>query len=556
MKTEAISLVIGILSLFIGARAIKLAGEATQAAADVAIHASAATYFGALAESAASAAARAAEAFRAVEVKASGLEAAPNTREPVVNDNPDINDELNGNSEPDISIRLHAIRAAASSALSPSEREAFRRMEQRLVMQSRRTAPRQTDPSSDSNATSDPSVGSSVTPICDAQCVRDRNELLQALLQAEQAAQSASSSADDTDKDLGQLIYAVSPGSTAAPQTNYKDAIDAYTHIVKHARMRAAEAATGANRVVYRVVLNADMAGTLSLGTPEDASLDSSEGIGLWTFSGTQGQAIRVQAHSTDFDPIVRIVSSAGEELARKDDSSATADSAAVAILPDTDTYLIQVMSLTGGNGHYSVKTEALPQRPLALGSLGKGQLSQSGDMGLWSFDGKKDQVVSVEARSRQFDTIVRLSTPTGKLLTWDDDGGATTNSLTFSALPGRGRYIVQVLAFGDGAGAYTVGVSAVQTLTLGKTTTAEMTESRGTTLWRLEGTEGQVIRVEARSEEFDTVVRLIAPTGTNSFRTMMAAPAPTLQRMLLCGAPEVTSFKSPHSTMVPGAIA
>ena len=79
---------------------------------------------------------------------------------------------------------------------------------------------------------------------------------------------------------------------------------------------------------------------------------------------------------------------------------------------------------------------------------------------GVWAFEGVARQGVVVEASSRDFDTIVRLVSPTGDQVGYDDDGGEGQNSRLRVTLPRSGRYQVTVAPYSDGdGGAYEVVV-------------------------------------------------------------------------------------------------
>ena len=79
---------------------------------------------------------------------------------------------------------------------------------------------------------------------------------------------------------------------------------------------------------------------------------------------------------------------------------------------------------------------------------------------GRWTLDGVAGQTITVSARSDDFDTTVRLMSPTGEQIGYDDDGGDGLNSRLAAWLPLSGRYEAIVESYrGDGDGTYEVTV-------------------------------------------------------------------------------------------------
>ena len=297
---------------------------------------------------------------------------------------------------------------------------------------------------------------------------------------------------------------------------NYTNAAMLYQSIIHGAKLRAAEHAQNATQIVYRVVLDTEMASTL----PQK---HSSAGVAgpVWR-NGNSGSstARRARLSASRHSPSISIPFSASlhqpesNSLGMMTVARGT-DSLALAILPDTERYLIQVMPFGDGVGCYQVAVNLIEGLTLELDEPTGGMLRESGATDIWRFDGQPDQPVIVEARSADFDPMVRLFSPTGNELTWDDDSGVETDSFAVAILPDAGQYLVHVTAFGDGTGDYDVNVGTVhQALALDRPTEGRLTDSGGTGLWLLEGEKGQEITVEAHSEDFDTVVRLIASTG------------------------------------------
>ena len=345
MKTSTLSLLIGITSLLTGLLAAYWANDAAEMAAHVDLHASLSSRSAALAESAQLAANQTSAAVETVRVSATAVTAAFST----------VPSESNDDAH--TASRLEAIRSAARRAQSSAERRTYRRIESRILETAKR--------------------GNRETPLtasnCDSQCKEDTYFLLRDLLEADRATQTAVLAAERLQKALIARFFMETKGVAK----NYLDAAMEYNDIAIQAKRVANREVIRANRLVYRAVVNAQMAHALPEGVAIDAVLNHSDGLGLWLLQGQKGRAVNVAARSQEFDTVVRLVAPTGEELARDDDGGGNSDSVAVAILPEAETYLVQVMSFGEGSGGYEVEVSSVPSGGiLESNRVTRGQLS------------------------------------------------------------------------------------------------------------------------------------------------------------------------------------
>ena len=84
--------------------------------------------------------------------------------------------------------------------------------------------------------------------------------------------------------------------------------------------------------------------------TPAEAS---------YTFDGNEGQAVTITLDSDDFDPVLSLFDSVGNEIATNDDFGGTLNSAIILTLPADDTYTVIARSYSGQGGDYSVKVRS-----------------------------------------------------------------------------------------------------------------------------------------------------------------------------------------------------
>jgi len=78
-----------------------------------------------------------------------------------------------------------------------------------------------------------------------------------------------------------------------------------------------------------------------------------------YTFEGMAGQAITIELRSTDFDPVVSLLDSEGEEVAFNDDFGISFDAKIVVDLPATDTYTVVARSYSGSGGDFDLVVRA-----------------------------------------------------------------------------------------------------------------------------------------------------------------------------------------------------
>ncbi len=220
--------------------------------------------------------------------------------------------------------------------------------------------------------------------------------------------------------------------------------------------------------------MTAAIAGGQTLeGRLENGDLSGSRGYeDRWTFQGRQGQMVRIDVMSTQFDPyaVLRV-----DEMAvdSNDDGGEGTDSRLVTVLPRTGAYtlIVSPYSETRSGGLYRVAL-AFTEPPRGAGEIARiragerqsGRLEPGdrrreagGYADWWEFDGRAGQQVLIDMRSREFDAYLELYDPQGNLLGQDDDGGDGTDSHLSLALPGSGRYRIVARSFGssDRSGLY-----------------------------------------------------------------------------------------------------
>ena len=240
------------------------------------------------------------------------------------------------------------------------------------------------------------------------------------------------------------------------------------------------------------------------------------DGEEAWTLNAEAGQVVSIDVRSTSFDTYVRLVGPNGQEIAADDDGGAGLDSRVLATLPDSGRYTVEVTAMDARSGAYDVEAHIFEVLRLPSDERTVGRLGPNG-LAVWSFEGVTNQVVRVSARSLDFDTYIRLVSPNDEEVAADDDSGSGLDSQVVTRLPMSGRYQVWVTAIADGAGAYEVALDFVGD---GAQASRSLVSTRGTLdndepgIWEFEGTAGKGLQLDVRSDEFDTYVRLLSPSG------------------------------------------
>lgn len=217
---------------------------------------------------------------------------------------------------------------------------------------------------------------------------------------------------------------------------------------------------------------------SISIGATVEGRLTDSDGKGesggpadLWRFEGREGQRIRIDMTSSDFDTYLELFDENRTALDEDDDGGPEGTNSRVTFtLPRTGAYLIEARAFSSGTGAYGLSiVEVEPERPpepIAFGAsiqgeIGEGDPRDNDDRryDAFTFSGVEGQRIQAIMRSGDFDTFVQIGragdafTP----LASDDDGlmEGTDSRLNFT-LPESGDYVLRALPLGsDGKGLY-----------------------------------------------------------------------------------------------------
>ena len=109
----------------------------------------------------------------------------------------------------------------------------------------------------------------------------------------------------------------------------------------------------------------------------------------------------------------------------------------------------VAVMTGVAGIAHKAAFAQALLQQ--------QGTLAPMQDA--YTFEGKAGQVMTIELKSEEFDTLLSLKGPDGQVITSNDDYGGTLNSTIVLKLPTSGEYSAIASSFAGDGGSYQIEV-------------------------------------------------------------------------------------------------
>jgi hypothetical protein len=199
--------------------------------------------------------------------------------------------------------------------------------------------------------------------------------------------------------------------------------------------------------------------------TEDDATGVAGSTADSYRFSGREGQRIRVEMSSEEFDTYLELFDTDQVSLAQDDDGAEGTNSRLTFTLPRTGTYLIEARAFTEATGAYSLAvTEVEPEKapePLSFGSTIQGEIEaadslddQNRGFDAYAVQGVAGQRIQAIMRSGDFDTYLQIGRGAAEfeVLAFDDDGlGEGFDSRLNFILPEDGEYILRALPLGAG---------------------------------------------------------------------------------------------------------
>jgi hypothetical protein len=268
-----------------------------------------------------------------------------------------------------------------------------------------------------------------------------------------------------------------------------------------------------------------------------DSQLEENEYYDVYEFQGSIGDAVVVDLYSSDFDSYLVLVAPSGADTQNDDYEESTSRSRIEKVLDETGEWSVLATSFEAGEtGAYNLSiniTTTGASTPVAAAGRTERGMLEAGDKELStgeyvdSFDlsGAGGEFLVIDLRSRGFDPYLILVAPSGEQFENDDHEGDATRSQVAMQLPESGNYRVLVTSYKPGeSGSYTLTIGgggvtvagAGPRVERGALASGDQTLSSGEYAdgYEFEGRPGQRARLDVSSDEFDTYLMLIDPTG------------------------------------------
>jgi len=233
-----------------------------------------------------------------------------------------------------------------------------------------------------------------------------------------------------------------------------------------------------------------------------------------------------VNVVSKNFDTFVRIEDSKGEKVAENDDVGFDLLHSKIALTPSReDTYKIMVTSFDGdGRGAYDITVVAGASAAVPIPFAGasvkakldanepRDSFQRKSPHKLYLMKMKAGMIYTINLDSDDFDPFLRLESPSGDPLQFDDDGGGGLNSRILYSPQADGEFRIVATSLGGGTGAFNL---SVQTAKAGATVLNEKGElKQQTTTHRLKVADGKMYVIDLSSSAFDPLLKLNDANG------------------------------------------
>jgi hypothetical protein len=287
--------------------------------------------------------------------------------------------------------------------------------------------------------------------------------------------------------------------------------------------------------------------------TEEDAESVEGGRADAYRFTGREGQRVRIDMTSTQFDTYLELFNDDQASLATDDDGGPEGTNSRLTFtLPSDGSYVFEARGFSSSaTGAYRVTLTEIepdkPPQPLAFAETVQGEIgdtdSQDGDdrrFDAFVFEGREGQRIRAIMRSGDFDTYLQLGNAEGEFaaLAQDDDGlGEGTDSRLNFTLPGDGQYVLRASPLGsDGEGLYSLELQdrgpqpRPGSLLVGSTARGVLTETDATAednsfydAYRVTLKEGEKLVLKMVSNEVDSYVAVGSVDESDVFSGLAA---------------------------------
>lgn len=286
----------------------------------------------------------------------------------------------------------------------------------------------------------------------------------------------------------------------------------------------------------YALTLTGDISSpaVVQFGDTVTGELTTERPSANYLFSGEAGQLVTIAMQSEDFDPFIALLGPDGTELVIDDDSAGNFNAQITGFtLPAAGEYTIVATTFTQyynnipAEGAFTLSVESgLAGDGLVYGDSVEGSYANAAAPDSYLFEGRAGDVVTIALASEDFDPLIILLAPDGDELTRDDDSGDGLNALIAEfELPESGVYTILAGSFNNDAngtpltGSYMLSLEGEasdvvitepeqppsdRALSYGDTVRETLDDAAAGVTYTFEGAAGDVITIDATSDDFD----------------------------------------------------
>lgn len=298
----------------------------------------------------------------------------------------------------------------------------------------------------------------------------------------------------------------------------------------------------------------AGVAATIGVGETKDGLLEPGDEIAgdgpyqdRWMLNAREGQRLRIDMASTDFDSYLVLLAPNGTQIAADDDGGGS-NNASIGLrvsIPGAYTIITTSYNENARVGAYRISVAMETGNfadpgvavPIAAGETKEGRLEAgdpTGRRGLedrFTFTGRAGQLARIDVVSSVFDAYATLYF-NGMVVDSNDDGGEGNNARLTTVLPSAGQYTLVVSPFSTSAsgGRYSVtvnfsdpppGAGRIERITAGQRVSGRLEAGDRPRdgggyqdLWEFDGRAGQDVMIEMHSADLDSYLELRDEAG------------------------------------------
>lgn len=252
-----------------------------------------------------------------------------------------------------------------------------------------------------------------------------------------------------------------------------------------------------------------------------------------YSFEGSAGDVVVIRLESDDFDPLIELLNSSGDEIDSDDDSGGSLNAELIFTVPSNGSYTIRVTSISSSpSGSFVLRLRELEVQTIAFDTPITVETDGTESFH-FQFDGKAGGVVNIVGISENdSDMRLTLMNPAGETIAEDDDGGEGVDPLIQRALlseDGTYTLLLSPAFSGTSAGSIELTMSVSEQLHLTDTPqTVNVGGVQDYDVLELDAEIGNVYRVQVAVTSSDPAIRIEVKQGEEVLAVVTVEDAPS----------------------------